>query len=134
MDDQGTNRAGGGMRYCKLRIAWSVGWGILCMLLFVLWVRSAHISDNAQSSLFGLQKVSLHSVHRSLSVVAYFGDAGEFADRIHSAPLNKLPGHVFISTWGFGSSPGLGPTPSNQYFVAVPHWLPVLVAVAFSTL
>jgi hypothetical protein len=28
------------MRFRKLRIAWSVAWGILCLLLIVLWVRS----------------------------------------------------------------------------------------------
>jgi hypothetical protein len=28
------------MRFRKLRIAWSVGWGIACVLLVVLWVRS----------------------------------------------------------------------------------------------
>jgi hypothetical protein len=28
------------MKYRKLRIAWSVVWGILCLLLIVLWVRS----------------------------------------------------------------------------------------------
>jgi hypothetical protein len=28
------------MRFRKLRIAWSVGWGIICVLLIVLWVRS----------------------------------------------------------------------------------------------
>jgi hypothetical protein len=28
------------MRFRELRIAWSVGWGIACVLLIVLWVRS----------------------------------------------------------------------------------------------
>src|SRR5262245_41449478 len=28
------------MRYRKLRIAWSVFWGLVCLLLSVLWVRS----------------------------------------------------------------------------------------------
>ncbi len=28
------------MRFRKLRIAWSVGCGVLCLLLIVLWVRS----------------------------------------------------------------------------------------------
>ena len=40
MDDQGTNREGGGVRYRKLRIAWSVVWGVACLLLIALWVRS----------------------------------------------------------------------------------------------
>jgi hypothetical protein len=30
----------GGMRYRKLRIAWSVVWGLAAVLLIVLWVRS----------------------------------------------------------------------------------------------
>ena len=28
------------MRFRKLRIAWSVGWGVACLLLIALWVRS----------------------------------------------------------------------------------------------
>ena len=40
MDDQGTNRKGGGVRCRKLRTAWSVGWGVACLLLIALWVRS----------------------------------------------------------------------------------------------
>ena len=28
------------MKYRKLRIAWSVGWSVLCLMLIVLWVRS----------------------------------------------------------------------------------------------
>ncbi len=33
------------MKYRKLRIAWSVFWGIACALLIVLWVRSYTIRD-----------------------------------------------------------------------------------------
>jgi hypothetical protein len=32
--------AGTPMRFRKLRITWSVGWGVACVLLIVLWVRS----------------------------------------------------------------------------------------------
>jgi hypothetical protein len=39
------------MKYRKLRIAWSVAWGLLCPLLIVLWVRSYWRSDIAISSL-----------------------------------------------------------------------------------
>jgi hypothetical protein len=34
------------MKYRKLRIAWSVGWGILCLLLIVLWVRSLRYCES----------------------------------------------------------------------------------------
>jgi hypothetical protein len=33
------------MKYRKLRIAWSVAWGVLCLLLIVLWVRSFTWAD-----------------------------------------------------------------------------------------
>jgi hypothetical protein len=33
------------MRYRKLRIAWSVGWGLAAVLLIVLWVRSYNVCD-----------------------------------------------------------------------------------------
>jgi hypothetical protein len=45
MDDQRTDREVSGVRYRKLRIAWSVGWGILCLLLIVLWVRSHFVFE-----------------------------------------------------------------------------------------
>ena len=34
------------MRFRKLRIAWSVGCGIACVLLIVLWVRSYTVIDS----------------------------------------------------------------------------------------
>ena len=39
------------MKYGKLRIAWSVGWGLLCLLLIVLWVRSYWWNDFASHRL-----------------------------------------------------------------------------------
>jgi hypothetical protein len=52
------------MKYRKLRIAWSVGWGVLCVLLTVFWVRSYSWLDSA--SLFG--KYSLASFRGELFV------------------------------------------------------------------
>ena len=34
------------MKYRKLRIAWSVVWGIAAVLLIVLWVRSYWLADS----------------------------------------------------------------------------------------
>src|SRR5689334_16744202 len=33
------------LKHRKLRIAWSLGWGTLCVLLCVLWARSYRVSD-----------------------------------------------------------------------------------------
>ena len=34
------------MKYRKLRIAWSVAWGVACLLLIALWVRSQWYADH----------------------------------------------------------------------------------------
>ena len=47
------------MRFRKLRIAWSVGCGIACVLLIVLWVRSYWWVDNALNFL-GHDLASVH--------------------------------------------------------------------------
>jgi hypothetical protein len=39
------------MRFRKLRIAWSVVWGVLCVLLIVLWARSFYIADIAMGNI-----------------------------------------------------------------------------------
>lgn len=40
MDDHRTGRESSGVRFRKLLIAWSVTWGVVAVLLIVLWVRS----------------------------------------------------------------------------------------------
>ena len=51
------------MKFRKLRIAWSVGCGIACVLLAVLWVRSYWIAD----TLFRGRETSTESFNMSLS-------------------------------------------------------------------
>jgi len=45
MDDQGTTGTSAKRRFRELRIAWSVGWGVACVLLIALWVRSQKWQD-----------------------------------------------------------------------------------------
>ena len=42
------------MKYRKLRIAWSVAWGVVAVLLCVLWARSGQRMDNAMGRVFNL--------------------------------------------------------------------------------
>jgi hypothetical protein len=57
------------MRFRKLRIAWSVVWGLLAVLLIVLWVRSYWWSDTAFGPLSKSRAVLLSSRHGRLSVI-----------------------------------------------------------------
>jgi hypothetical protein len=45
MDDQATTRESGRMKYRKLRIGWSVGWGLLCLSVVGLWIRCLFVGD-----------------------------------------------------------------------------------------
>src|SRR5438045_559825 len=85
MDDQRADREGGGMRFRKLRIAWSVMCGIICVLLIALWMRSyrwhegrnwlwsntgyIHVSSDA-----GLLYLGISEVNPSFVKAAYFRD------------------------------------------------------------
>jgi hypothetical protein len=123
MDDQGTNRESGGMRYRKLRIAWSVGCGLLCSLLFVLWVRSTYLMESAESDLLARQRIALLSCYGRLLVALDVGDDRKFPAKAISFPIKKSVQPAPKSSWSFGkrSFPGL-----TSYYVAVPYWFPVV--------
>jgi len=46
------------MKFRKLRIAWSVGCGIACVLLIAVWVRSQHHWDSANGPLLGKELIA----------------------------------------------------------------------------
>ena len=51
------------MRFRKLRIAWTVGWGIACLLLIALWVRSYWRGDDLVVTLTKTKQLELQSVN-----------------------------------------------------------------------
>jgi hypothetical protein len=73
------------MNYRKLRIAWSVGWGVLAVLLIVLWMRSAWQGD---ARLFKWTEKQRFAVMSLLGEVgfAYVGNA----DNVGIDPSRKL--------------------------------------------
>ena len=54
------------MRFRKLRIAWSVGCGIACLLLIVLWVRSHGAEDRLTGNFAGSHWFRVYSSHGCL--------------------------------------------------------------------
>src|SRR4051812_1396865 len=55
------------LKYRKLRIAWSVFWGLACVLLIVLWVRSYWVYDRINAPI-GTHGCAFSSIHGLLGV------------------------------------------------------------------
>jgi hypothetical protein len=55
------------MKYRKLRIAWSVGWGVLCLLLIVLWFGSFFYSATLHLPISSTHVVEFWSVEGRMS-------------------------------------------------------------------
>src|SRR4051812_13479439 len=59
------------MRYCKLRIAWSVAWGVVAVSLCVLWVRSYRTADRLHGRVKGKQSFLVASKEGRVAAVVF---------------------------------------------------------------
>jgi hypothetical protein len=126
----------------KLRIAWSVVFGVLCLLLIVSWVRSNYRNDRARGVIRKDYLVEIASVQSSLGVLVKRTssqpstnwrfrslpiDAGEELNLW--APPSTVPGELRLSAIGFFwySVPRLNS-------VVVPHWFLVFLFTTFAVL
>jgi len=122
-----------------LRIAWSVWWGILCVLLVVLWVRSYWRTDYLELIIPGTEHWGVHgegrvngfqisSMHASLSIyhdkymtISDFQDVWDGPEM--KREVFKPPPRDFGSGFSFSMD-------RRQQHIAVPHLLPLLVLLA----
>jgi hypothetical protein len=99
-----------------LRIAWSVAWGILCVLLVVLWVRSYSWVDTAGGPIYADYEFGVSSL---------FGTVGISVAKNNSAwglitqPMDEL--------WG-NSSRIWGKFICKSDTIAAPHWCLILLS------
>ena len=100
------------MKYRKLRIAWSVGWGILCLLLIALWVRSYWRCDVIERSSVGISSTVGVVQFAAISPPSYIGW------RRTSDPVSDAFGDM--PWFAFHSEPSL-------WCINAPHWLLILV-------
>ena len=102
------------MRFRKLRIAWSLTWGVVAALLFVLWVRSYWYADSVISVTATGSSVRVTNFNGSVEYIGntrYFpGQRVEWrlAESPENAPLRWIPtkhgfawvrGAVIIPYW-----------------------------------
>ena len=117
------------MRFRKLRIAWSVGWGVLCLLLIVWWANS-----NISVDKFALP-VNQATYFKFLSL------PNEFAIGLDDSGLSSgtWHGHIPTDDWlhdyfMYCGNPWSA-TPSffvEDEFVIFPHWFGVLLSATFT--
>jgi hypothetical protein len=114
------NRPSTSMRFRKLRIAWSVGCGILCVLLCALWMRSYWIDDRLVGPVFGADVLTIESVYGRTDLF-YLGPvvrgptswthvAGDAETMVELAPSWSMSVTAFHFEW------------SEERFVVFPHW------------
>src|SRR3954452_16583681 len=107
------------LRRTKLRIAWSVFWGVACVLLIVLWVRSYWRREVIARMTPGIFLTRI--VSNSGSVYFFYQDMG--------VPVPP----EFDRGWSYGRSPNVEPNSGRFGFgrehegFFVPHWLLILI-------
>jgi hypothetical protein len=81
------------MRFRKLRIAWSVGCGIACVLLIVLWVRSYTPTDELKLPIGFLHFAHFDTYHGELRVLSFVTSTprGFDYDHVDVADLGNTP-------------------------------------------
>lgn len=122
------------MRFRKLRIAWSVGWGIACVLLIVLWVRSFSALDSlhvpyrpnawihVQS--FDGRIIVFDGTRRPLRPVPWIG----------SVPANRHNLSQALSYAIIGNSSMSAAFSVTNRLAVIPHWIVIVFLIAIGGL
>jgi hypothetical protein len=119
-------------RFRKLRIAWSVGFGLIGVLLLILWVRSYSVRDSAYTRKYAERENMLSSAD---GLIYYFtsdarGKRFSFPDAYlsHEHLGREQKPNAFLAFPGFSyhNNPTFGCT------ISVPHWSGVLLVTALT--
>ena len=100
------------MKYRKLRIAWSVAWGVVAVLLCVLWVRSywwddvhripnADIVATVRSGIVALVGIVAHPYRSRLAERDWLANASGPAELKFPSDSHCEFGHVTQTPYGF---------------------------------
>jgi len=102
----------------KLRIAWSVFWGVACVLLIVLWVRSYQWEESASGPLPGASGFILDSIPSRLEIQLWDGHLSWEVIRYSQESLKArhIERSPFRGTgFGFYSRP-------HYCIIHIPYW------------
>jgi hypothetical protein len=122
------------MIYRKLRIAWSVGWGVLAVLLIVLWVRSYWWVDSFLCRVQGRYYVAVMSTQPILGVGYNCAPTHGVVEDVFGkslctfGSLNRIQDGTLIvpalPAWSVGVDRGA----NWSVYAHSPHWFPTLIS------
>ena len=129
-----------GMRFRKLRIAWSAMCGVVCLLLVVLWMRSYSWRERIVLGIYGDRALQIGHVLGELRLVTFTQPGLSFWQPIDSPwGRSKLPleewrqgpwqKDVSGSPLGFGGRIG-----DTGWLLYLPYWFLVLTAAAVAAI
>jgi hypothetical protein len=127
------------MKHRKLRIAWSVAWGVVAVLLIALWVRSDTHRDEAAAPFGGNRRVVIQSLYGEIECVFTISPwypVSEWRLRSESTsitipPTLYLEDETTTHITGFGFSWAFS---SGEYLaVGVPYWFAMIWSLALAT-
>ena len=107
------------MRFRKLRIAWSVLWGLAAVLLIVLWVRSYRVAD-------AVQWATSTGIFTATSATGVIGVSKTNHVGVQKRTWNSLEiMHGTLRAWSVSSD-------SNGTYLRFPHRWPLLIFAIFA--
>ena len=123
-------------RYRKLRITLSVGWGVVAVLLCVLWVRSYWRHDSCAVALSSSRFVGLGSAHGALRAFGSDYKPDEWGKAVwvkESGAINNPSDHQIHASSRYYHALGFGierfPT---SLLIVWPYWFGVLLVGTFA--
>jgi hypothetical protein len=115
----------------KLRIAWSVGCGILCALLIGLWVRSYSSIDKMFIPVTEREDIAFMSVDGTISVSKFWQTVPGYFD-LHSRFKNETLTPQIINDPRFMNRIRFGIS-TQPIVITLPYWFVVPILAALGT-
>ena len=115
------------MRFRKLRLAWSVSWGLAAVLLVVLWVRSNRTLDAIQGPVLDPFINHIHSIHGR---IYFFRVQPVPRWQVGKVTVSRMKlAHVHDDQCITGSDQVLSVGGPAGLLCAIPHWTLALIAL-----
>jgi hypothetical protein len=117
------------MKFRKLRIAWSVFWGLAAVLLIVLWVRSYSSVDTIYTNIFGVA-FKTDSVKGSLELIRNPSGPWGISSMSFDDWIKRRESQQAFMRFAYQRK---NAPPAVRVFATVPHWATAIWCAVVAT-